>query len=212
MSKYPRTPHFSWSEGATSDDRILSDNSNFIDHYIVITEKMDGSNTGFVKDGVYGRSHADFSNNPWDREMWNIYYRIKNDLYEGLYIFGENMYAIHSIEYQKLDSFFYIFGIRDNNVWISWDQLEEWSFLLDIPTVPVLFKGVIGSEKELKEITTELCSKKSIFGNTREGIVVRTFGNFHNDDFGNNVAKMVRKNHVTTDKHWTRNWKPARIF
>lgn len=34
---------------------------------------------------------------------------------------------------------------------------------------------------------------------------------FHNDDFAENVMKWVRKDHVQTDEHWTRNWKKAKI-
>jgi hypothetical protein len=116
---------------------------------IVITEKLDGSNSSITNKGVYARSHSDFSKNPWDKQMWNIWERIKNDLSDGVYLFGENMEGIHSIEYTNLDSYFYIFGVRDNNIFISWDEVEEYSYLLDIPTVPVLFRGVINSEKEL---------------------------------------------------------------
>lgn len=64
MSKYPRTYHFNFSPGATNDDRIADSLSNLIGQEIVITEKLDGSNTAITKDGVYGRSHADFTKNP----------------------------------------------------------------------------------------------------------------------------------------------------
>lgn len=30
-------------------------------------------------------------------------------------------------------------------------------------------------------------------------------------DFKDNVAKWVRKDHVQTDDHWTRNWKKSKI-
>ena len=78
MSKYPRTYHFNWSPGSTNDDRISDSVDHLIGIDIVITEKLDGSNSSITKNGVYGRSHVDFSKNPWDREMWNIYYKIKN--------------------------------------------------------------------------------------------------------------------------------------
>lgn len=45
------------------------------------------------------------------RERWNL---IKNDL-NDLEIFGENMYGIHSIGYSKLESFFYVFAIREGD-------------------------------------------------------------------------------------------------
>ena len=211
MSKYPRTYHLNWSKGATNDDKISESTNSLIGIPIVITEKLDGSNASITKDGVYGRSHAEFSRNPWDREMWNIYHKIKNDISEDVFVFGENMEGIHSIEYSTLTSYFYIFGVRDNNIWLSWEEVEEYSFLLDIPTVPVLFKGVVNSEKELKDLTEKLSKQPSTLGGLREGIVARNADYFHNDDFSTNVMKWVRHNHVQTTIHWTRNWTRSRI-
>ena len=211
MNKYPRTYHLPYSQSKTSDDKISDDISNLIGTEIVITEKLDGSNTSITKNGVYGRSHADFSRNSWDLKNWEIYQKIKNDIEDGLYLFGEGMYAIHSIEYTNLKSYFYLFGVRDKNIWIPWEQVEEYAYLVDLETVPVLFKGVVGSEKELKEIVDDLVSKPSELGGEKEGIVVRNAGLFHNDYFKDNVAKWVRKDHVKTDQHWSRNWRKAKI-
>lgn len=211
MSKYPRTYHLPNSPGTTSDDRIAKSVDSLVGIDIVITEKLDGSNTAITKDGVYGRSHADFTKNPWDVKSWEIHQRIKNDLSEDLFIFGEGMYGIHSIEYQNLKSYFYLFGVRDNNIWVSWESVEEYAFLLDLPTVPVLFKGQVQSVKELKELTESLVSQPSALGGQREGIVVRNADMFHNDDFAENVMKWVRESHVKTDSHWTRNWVKAQL-
>ena len=49
--KYPRTYHLPWSEGRTDDDKVLSDDSQFIGKYVVVTEKMDGENTTIYSDG-----------------------------------------------------------------------------------------------------------------------------------------------------------------
>lgn len=65
-NKYPRTPHFKFSPGAKNDDRIADNYSNFIGKEIIITEKLDGGNIGLTKNGVYARSHATFTSNPWD--------------------------------------------------------------------------------------------------------------------------------------------------
>ena len=211
MSKYNRTYHLPFSPGSTNDDRISSDVSSLLGIDVVITEKLDGENCGMTKGGVYARSHAAYTTSAWSREVRQIHSLIKNDLDEGVFLFGENMEGMHSIEYTNLTSYFYIFGVRDNNIWIPWESVEEYSFLLEIPTVPVLFKGIINSEKELKDIVTDLVSKPSSLGGPREGIVIRNAGLFHNDDFAENVMKWVRKGHVQTDEHWTRNWKKAKI-
>lgn len=212
MSKYPRTYHLYFSPGTTSDDRIVDSVETLLNKELVITEKLDGSNTAMTDQGVFGRSHAVFTKNPWDREVRQLHkMKVENMLGEGVFLFGENMEGIHSIEYSNLESYFYIFGVRDNEIWIPWEQVEEYSYLLDIPTVPVLFKGVVNSAKELQQIVEDLVSKPSELGGKREGIVVRTAGMFHNDDFTDNVMKWVRKGHVSTDVHWTRNWKKAEI-
>ena len=211
MSKYNRTYHLPWSPGTTGDDRIAPSVKSLIGIDLVITEKLDGENCGMSNKGVYARSHAAFTTSPWSREVRAIHEGIKSSIDEDVFIFGENMEGIHSIEYSNLSSYFYIFGVRDNNIWIPWEGVEEYAYLLDLPTVPVLFKGQVSSEKELKSLTESLVSQPSALGGKREGIVVRNEDMFHNEDFSTNVMKWVRKGHVTTDEHWTRNWKKAKI-
>jgi hypothetical protein len=212
MSKYNRTYHLPWSPGSTNDDRISDNVESLLGTEIVITEKLDGENCGMTDEGVYARSHATFTTSAWSREVRQLHkLSVEDELGDGVFLFGENMEGIHSIEYSNLESYFYIFGIRDNDIWIPWEKVEEYSYLLDIPTVPVLFKGIVNSAKELQQIVEDLVSKPSELGGQREGIVVRTAGMFHNDDFADNVMKWVRKGHVSTDVHWTRNWKKAEI-
>lgn len=211
MSKYNRTYHLPFSPGSTNDDRISDSAISLIGIDIVITEKLDGENTGMTSDGVYARSHAAFTESAWSREVRQLHSMIKSSIDEDVFIFGENMEGIHSIEYTNLKSYFYMFGVRDNNIWIPWEGVEEYSYLLDIPTVPVLFKGVVNSEKELQQIVEDLVKQPSALGGKREGIVIRNASMFHNDDFSENVMKWVRKGHVQTDEHWTRNWRKAKL-
>lgn len=211
MSKYNRTYHFKWSEGATSDDRIQLDISHLIGKEIVITEKLDGSNSGLSTQGVYARSHSQVSSNPWDRVLWEKYYLIKNDILENQFLFIENMYGIHSIEYNNLKSYYYMFGIRENTTWVSWDDICDIGFLLDIPIVPILFRGIINSEKELIKLSSEMSKGTSKLGGEREGCVVRLASSFEDDDFSKSLLKIVRKDHVTTDTHWTKNWRRSKL-
>lgn len=210
MSKYNKTYHLPWSN-PSSDDKIADDISYLIGREIVITEKLDGSNSGITKPGAYGRSHGEFTTNPWDVELRRLHSLIQNDIEDDVYIFGESMYAIHSIEYTNLYSYFYMFGIRDNNNWLSWDEVEEYSYLLDIPTVPVLFRGIINNGKDLEELVNSFMKTGSKLGGDIEGVVIRVTDEFSNNDFKNNLQKYVRANHVTTDTHWQRNWKKAKL-
>lgn len=221
--KYSRTFHYPFSPGTSSDDRI---NHNFWDDIqniekIIHTEKLDGENNCINKYGVFARSHATPTETAWTKHLRERWQLIKNDL-GNLEIFGENLYAIHSIEYQSLEQYFYVFAIRENDYWLSWEEVNFYASLLDFPVVPVLATHYTPTNKQdfIKNIL-ELASKPSIFGSVdttekincvKEGVVSRNFEGFHIDYFSKNVFKYVRKGHVKTDKHWTKNWKKAPLI
>ena len=207
--KYPRTFHFPFSEGATDDDRIQAEWQDILQQELVITEKLDGENTCLKANGVYARSHGAVNRNPWARPVWDIWERIGHSLGD-LHVFGENMYAVHSIEYACLGHYFYVFAIRDGAQWLSWDETAEYAQILELPLVPLVARGHF-TENDLKKIITQKQREGSLLGGTSEGVVCRTAAIFHNDDFANCVLKYVRHNHVQTDEHWTRNWKKATL-
>lgn len=150
--KYCRSLHAQISLGTTSDDRFMP--SGYVKTFahmddLILTEKLDGQNNCFNKHGVFARSHAATSEHPWDkpmRERWNL---IKNDL-NDLEIFGENMYAIHSIAYKNLESYFYVFAVREGDYWLSWEEVKFYAAMLDFPTVPE-----IPIQKKLKDMYEE---------------------------------------------------------
>jgi hypothetical protein len=123
MSKYNRTNHLPYSPGSTNDDRISNSVSTLlgINSYY---EKLDGENTGMKDEGVYARSHAEFTTSGWSREVRQLH-KVKVEGQEkGLFLFGENMEGIHSIEYNNLIPIS-IFWTRDNDNWIPWYQVEN---------------------------------------------------------------------------------------
>lgn len=136
--KYARSLHAKISLGTTSDDRFMPDGylSFFANlKQLVLTEKLDGQNNCFNKQGVFARSHTAPSQHPWDKPLRDRWELIKNDLHD-LEIFGENMYGIHSIAYSELESYFYVFAIREKDTWLSWEAVKFYAALLDFPTVP----------------------------------------------------------------------------
>jgi hypothetical protein len=79
----------------------------------------------------------------------------------------------------------------DNNYCLSWDDTVLCYSILGLITVPLLYRGV-WNIRDMMEFDKD----------TFEGYVVRNADNFHYDDYGNNIAKYVRPNHVKTSDHW----------
>lgn len=136
--KYCRSLHAQISLGTTSDDRFMP--KGYVKSFaekedLVLTEKLDGQNNCFNKNGVFARSHTAPTVHPWDKPMRERWELIKNDL-NDLEIFGENMYGIHSIAYNNLESFFYVFAVREGDRWLSWEEVKFYAAMLDFPVVP----------------------------------------------------------------------------
>jgi len=202
--KYNRTYHFPFSKGATNDDKIATDMSRLIGNPIVITEKMDGSNTSLETDGCFARTHSGPPTHPSFDGLKALHASLKWKIPQGVQLFGEWCFALHSIKYDLLPSYFLLFNVRDlsNMQWASWEEVELWADEMSLPTVPVLFKGSISSEKELQEIVESFMIAPSACGDIREGVVVRIQDAFDDRNFSSCVMKCVRANHVQTTEHW----------
>lgn len=205
MSKYPRTYHLPWSKGSTSDDKMLKDCSDFLNKEIIISEKMDGSNVCLEHENLFARSHSKLPNHPSFNALKAIHASLKDKINPNHQIFGEWLFAKHSILYSDLPSYLMVFGIRDieKDIFISFDSLVKICNQLNLNMVPIVFNGVIKTEKELKQKT--FISQKSIYGDL-EGYVIRCKHEFSSFDFSANVAKNVRANHVDPNNdHWIHN-------
>lgn len=204
--KYNRTFHLPWSLGCTSDDKMATSVESLLNIPIVITEKMDGSNTSLEHEGCFARTHAGAPNHPSFDALKALHAICKWNIPIGLQLFGEWCYAVHSIAYDELPSYFLLFNVRDltqtEPVWVSWEEVELWAEEINVKTVPVLFKGIVSSDQELQQIIESLMIKSSQCGGIREGVVVRTQDSFTDQTFHLNVMKYVRANHVQTSEHW----------
>jgi len=193
--KYPSTPHITRSQTISQDDIVGS-----IDHMIgmdvVITEKMDGENTTMYKDHIHARS-IDSNNHPSRNFVKNMWGGLCWKIPSNIRICGENMYAKHSIFYENLDSYFLVFSIWENNISLSIEETLGMCNQLGLDHVPILHRGELTMDV-LKDTIESLDTDK------QEGIVIRNAGSFNYEDFDENVFKWVRKNHVQTDEHWTR--------
>ncbi len=191
--KYPRTYHLPWSEGMSDDDRMHSDLSFFAGKEVIVTEKMDGENTTIYSNYIHARSvdgESHWTQSHVRKFAATIGYNIPN----GWRICLENLYATHSIKYENLSTYFMVFSIwNEKNQCLSWNETIEWSELLNLTLVPVLYRG-IWDEKIIKNLWNPKAGK--------EGYVVRLADRFDYGQFKLAVGKFVRKNHVTTNHHW----------
>ena len=204
--KYPRTPYIA--------DVPLT---NFVGKDIVISEKLDGSNTLLFNGEVYGRGASLPSHDGW-RAMVRKHHAWRTHSWM-CYIYGEDIYGVHSIEYDAVpeEKTFYIFAVREIlpelNIDLFYNEamVRSYARTLGMPYVPVLYRGRVDSENELTALLLKYMMGDSELGGEREGVVIRLKDEFGAEDFGKSMAKVVRPNHVKSNEHWTKNWQPCKI-
>ncbi len=199
LYKYPRTPHLPWSPGSTADDKYIGAAElaylSALEDFLV-TEKMDGGNLSFYGDAFHGRS-KDSGTHAWDTAAKALWASVRFQIPAGWRISGESMYARRSVAYDELPGVFLIFGAWDeeNNA-LDWDTVVELAAELNVPTVPVIYRG---SDWRAAVSAWEASGRTT---DESEGFVVRNAGSFHYDDFSKNIAKFVRADHVRTAADW----------
>jgi hypothetical protein len=180
--KYPRTYHVSWSN-LLKDDRMLQNEDHFEGKHVIVTLKMDGENTSMYNDYIHARSLdcATHESRKWVKGLWS---QISYLMDEDMRICGENMYAVHSVKYENLSSYFYVFSIWFDNKCISWDETIEYSKILGIETVPVIYDGTYNKDAIIKAFEP--------YRESNEGYVIRLADEFLYSDFRKSIAKYVR--------------------
>ncbi len=205
--KYPRTKHFPWSESVGRDDDILSDFSVFDGKLVVVTEKMDGENASVYSDGYFHARSVSGNEHPSQSWLKNFIQKFCFDIPKAWRVCGENLYARHSVSYDALESYFQVFSIwNDRNECLEWKETLEYCELLGLTHVPVLWQGVFDRDEIRKAF---LDSRNT---ETSEGYVVRSEERFHYTDFQTSVAKYVRADHITEERHnWRMRWNSSGV-
>lgn len=219
--KYPRTPHLFGSKG-TDDDKHLgeSESNRFIaDDSLIVEEKIDGTNVGihFSDEGqlvLQCRGHLITEGMHAQYDLFKQWATVKRFVLEErlenrFILFGEWVYARHSVFYRQLTHYFFEFDIYDKEKEAFLD-LEQRLDLLEgagIETVPVIHSG------SLRRSDLEALIGPSLFGsqfdnpitkrtdNLMEGVYLRTEA----DGVVTGRAKFVRPEFVEKIKqstHW----------
>lgn len=161
--KYPRTPHLRGSR-LQSGDEDLSQRpySELAGRYVVLEEKIDGANSAisFSEDGElrlqsrghfltggYRERHYDLLKQ-WAAVQQNRLYKVLGCRY---IMYGEWMYAKHSIYYDMLPHYFMEFDVLDRETGKFLDTPSRHKLLESLPVfhVPVLASGIFKSMDEI---------------------------------------------------------------
>ena len=138
--KYSRTPHLPLFPGAGCDDTVMGHAQQF-EGLKVVTEKLDGENITLYRTGLHACS---LDPRPHPSRDWvkRLQGQIGHLIPDGWRVCGENLYARHSLAYDDLESYFYLFNVWDErNTALSWDDTLDWAAQLRVPTPRQLYRG-----------------------------------------------------------------------
>lgn len=219
--KYPRTPHLFGSAG-TADDKHLGrrESERFLaDASLIVEEKLDGTNVGihFTVDGrmvLQCRGHEITEGMHPQYDLFKQWTSVKRPVLERMLgsrfiLYGEWLYAQHSVHYRALPHYFFEFDLYDKEAGRFLDLATRLRLLAGtgLQTVPVVHRGRIGAEA-LRDLI-QASAFDSAFdhpgtGRTdalMEGLYLRTEA----EGFVTGRAKLVRPEFVEKIKqseHW----------
>jgi len=155
MHKYPRTHHLEGSRLQPGDEDLSNvPLSTLFDRHIVVEEKVDGGNAGisFDEDGkLYLQSRGHFLDGGSRERHFALFKtwanRWRSDLFDVLgaryVLYGEWLYAKHTVFYDALPHYFLEFDVLDtaNGTFLSTPVRRALLDSLPIVSVPVLWEG-----------------------------------------------------------------------
>ena len=164
--KYPRTRHIEGSRlqvGDVADDKAIAE---LAEKHLTVEEKLDGANAAVSFDGdgkllLQSRGHY-LNGGSRERHFalmktWAATHahRLHPVLGHRFVMYGEWMYAKHTVFYDRLPHYFMEFDVldRENGTFLSTAARRELLHGLPIMPVPVLYQGVIGSVDQLNDLT-----------------------------------------------------------
>ena len=165
IHRYPRTQHLEGSRLQPGDQDLTQVAlSDLRGSYCVVEEKLDGANAGMSvgEDGrirLQSRGHVlvgGAREKHWDLfKQWAHTHEaaLVARVPEGGTLYGEWLYAKHTIYYDRLPHYFLEFDIRDATG-AFWSTARRAAHLVGSPvvSVPVLWRGVVAAPMELPKL------------------------------------------------------------
>ena len=163
LKKYPRTPHLEGSRLQPGDEDLSQVSFSYIrGKYLVVEEKVDGANSGisFGKDGtLLLQSRGHYLTGGYRERHYNLLKQWAGVHQDTLFdvlgtryiLYGEWLYAKHTVYYDKLPHYFLEFDIFDRQEEIFLSTVRRRKMLRDRPvvSVPVLAEGTFRTKQEL---------------------------------------------------------------
>lgn len=177
LRKFPRTPHINGSRLQAGDEDLEQIAFELLRaRHIVVEEKMDGANCAisFTPEGqLLLQSRGHFLDGGWRERHFALFKTWASihqaELWEMLgaryVMYGEWMYAKHTIFYDNLPHYFLEFDILDTktDAFLSTELRREMIALLPIISVPVLYAGRAHSVKHLASLNGKSHFKSSVW-------------------------------------------------
>jgi hypothetical protein len=172
IHRYPRTQHLEGSRLQPGDhdlEQVPLESLRGV--YCVVEEKLDGANAGLSLDDagrlrLQSRGHV-LTGGPRERhfnllKQWAAVHEtaLVERLAGGLTLYGEWLYAKHTIFYDQLPHYFMEFDIRDASG-AFWSTARRAKHLEGAPitAVPVVWQGVVEKPQKLPELVAHALYK-----------------------------------------------------
>lgn len=166
IKKYPRTPHLEGSRLQPGDEDLSQVRfSEIAGRNLVVEEKCDGANSaisfsevgelllqsrGHYLTGGYRERHFNLMKQ-WANVHKDIFYQVLGNRY---IMYGEWMYAKHTVFYDRLPHYFLEFDIydRSSGIFLDTPSRRQLTKQMPIVSVPVLSEGIFTEQKKLLDL------------------------------------------------------------
>ena len=163
LKKYPRTPHLEGSRLQPGDEDLSQIPFSCIQgKHLVVEEKVDGANSAISFDengtlllqsrghyltGGYRERHYNLLKQ-WAGIHQDAFFEVLGTRY---ILYGEWLYAKHTVYYDRLPHYFLEFDIfdRQEEIFLSTARRHEMLQCLPVVSVPVLAEGIFQMKEEL---------------------------------------------------------------
>ena len=181
IHKYPRTPHIEGSRLQPGDEDLSQIPFEKISgRHLVVEEKVDGANSAVSFDAsgnLLLRSRGHYLNGGYRERHYHLMKRWALSHRDALYnclgtkyiMYGEWVYAKHTVFYDALPHYFLEFDILDRDTGIFLDTPTRHELLKDSPVVSVAVLGH-GTYKTKEEMLKLIGPSRYVTGSQRQNL------------------------------------------